>query len=112
MMPKNKKPAGGRPAKNFDPSYARGKGGPKAGSRSAGHRGFKPESEAPAKKPRWNAEERASRPGSVGGDRRSSGSTGGRRDSTERGAYSDRPQRGARSEYGDRARDDRAPRRG
>ena len=50
-MPKNKKPQGGRPAKNFDPSYAKGgsKGGParagssKPGSRSEGHRGYRPE---------------------------------------------------------------------
>ncbi|MGW4929556.1 DEAD/DEAH box helicase [Agromyces sp. NPDC004153] len=67
-MPKNKKPAGGRPAKNFDPSYAKGgrKGGPaarngsstqKPGSRSAGHRGYRPEEEAPRKE-RWSREER------------------------------------------------------
>jgi len=51
-VPKNKKPAGGRPARNFDPSYAKGgrKGGTaarngstsqKAGSRSPGHRGYR-----------------------------------------------------------------------
>ncbi|TYL53923.1 DEAD/DEAH box helicase [Agromyces mariniharenae] len=67
-MPKNKKPAGGRPARNFDPSYAKGgrKGGPaarhgsstqKPGSRSAGHRGYRPEEEAPRKE-RWSREER------------------------------------------------------
>ncbi|NUT59466.1 MAG: hypothetical protein HOQ00_11580, partial [Agromyces sp.] len=69
-MPKNKKPAGGRPAKNFDPSYAKGgrKGGPaarngsasstrKPGSRSPGHRGYRPEEETPRKE-RWSREER------------------------------------------------------
>ncbi|MDR6906267.1 superfamily II DNA/RNA helicase [Agromyces sp. 3263] len=64
-MPKNKKPAGGRPAKNFDPSYAKGgsKGGParagsaKPGSRSAGHRGYRPEEDAPRKE-RWSRDER------------------------------------------------------
>ncbi|MCU1561248.1 DEAD/DEAH box helicase [Mycetocola sp.] len=63
-MPKNKKPAGGRPVKNFEPSYARKSGGPAgspAGSRSAGHRGYRPvEGDAP-KKARWNADERAAR---------------------------------------------------
>ncbi|MCP2031517.1 superfamily II DNA/RNA helicase [Okibacterium sp. HSC-33S16] len=63
-MPKNKKPAGGRPAKNFDPSYARKSGGPAGtttGSRSPGHRGFRAvEGDAP-KKARWNADERAAR---------------------------------------------------
>jgi hypothetical protein len=63
-MPKNKKPAGGRPAKNFEPSYARKSGGPAGsppGSRSAGHRGYRPvEGDAP-KKARWNADERAAR---------------------------------------------------
>ncbi|MBG6238848.1 superfamily II DNA/RNA helicase [Mycetocola sp. CAN_C7] len=63
-MPKNKKPAGGRPAKNFDPTYARKSGGPAGaatGSRSPGHRGHRPvEGDAP-KKARWNADERAAR---------------------------------------------------
>ncbi|MET0887463.1 MAG: ATP-dependent helicase, partial [Mycetocola sp.] len=63
-MPKNKKPAGGRPAKNFEPGYARKSGGPAGsapGSRSAGHRGYRPvEGDAP-KKARWNADERAAR---------------------------------------------------
>ncbi|THG34244.1 DEAD/DEAH box helicase [Glaciibacter flavus] len=99
-MPKNKKAAGGRPAKNFDPSYSRGgsKGGPKAGSRSPGHRGYKPEPDAPARrtgdKARWNADERAARPASSGGDRRGHG------DRPERGSYGDRPARGDRPSYG------------
>jgi superfamily II DNA/RNA helicase len=65
-MPKNKKPAGGRPAKNFDPSYAKGgsKGGParagssKPGSRSEGHRGYRPEPTDAPRKVRWSADER------------------------------------------------------
>ena len=52
-MPKSKKPAGGRPAKNFEPRYGEKKTlvpGPqaphgvaaaKAGSRSPGHRGYR-----------------------------------------------------------------------
>ncbi|HEY9324573.1 MAG TPA: DEAD/DEAH box helicase, partial [Agromyces sp.] len=66
-MPKNKKPQGGRPAKNFDPAYAKGgsKGGParagssKPGSRSEGHRGYRPEADAPRKE-RWSRDERVS----------------------------------------------------
>src|SRR5712664_921963 len=56
-MPFNKKPQG----KNFVPrdGGAR-KGAPKAGSRSPGHRGFRPEEGAP-KKARWNADDRAAR---------------------------------------------------
>ena len=65
-MPKNKKPAGGRPARNFDPSYAKGgrKGGParsgsaKPGSRSAGHRGYRPEETDAPRKERWTRDER------------------------------------------------------
>ena len=65
-MPKNKKPAGGRPAKNFDPSYARGgrKGGParsgsaKPGSRSVGHRGYRSEESDAPRKERWSRDER------------------------------------------------------
>ncbi|NYF18284.1 superfamily II DNA/RNA helicase [Microbacterium sp. AK009] len=58
MSPKNKKPAGGRPARNYDPRYAAGSSyqdrkrrpadgagaggsGAKAGSRSPGHRGYR-----------------------------------------------------------------------
>ncbi|KAA9106434.1 DEAD/DEAH box helicase [Microbacterium rhizomatis] len=73
-MPKSKKPAGGRPAKNFEPRYGEKKtsfqdrqhrpatGAPKAGSRSAGHRGFRaPEEGAAAPKARWTATQRAGR---------------------------------------------------
>ena len=64
-MPKNKKPAGGNRAKNFDPSYAKGgrpsgparAGAQKPGARSAGHRGYRPE-EAETPKARWSRDER------------------------------------------------------
>jgi len=72
-MPKNKKPAGGR-AQNFEPrygnktSYQDAKRRPgqssagKPGSKSAGHRGYRAaEADAPAKKQRWTAQERAGR---------------------------------------------------
>ncbi|KAF2420642.1 DEAD/DEAH box helicase [Microbacterium sp. B35-30] len=72
-MPKNKKPAGGRPAKNFEPRYGakssyqdrkRRPGESSAGqtgSRSAGHRGHRPEEADASPKRRWNAQERAGR---------------------------------------------------
>ncbi len=72
-MPKNKKPAGGR-AQNFEPRYgkkvsfqdAKRRPGQSsagtAGSKSPGHRGYRPEVEdAAPKKQRWNAQERAGR---------------------------------------------------
>jgi superfamily II DNA/RNA helicase len=74
-VPKNKKPAGGRAAKNFEPRYGakssyqdrkRRPGESSAGqtgSRSAGHRGHRPEEAATDASPkrRWNAQERAGR---------------------------------------------------
>ncbi|HWU58322.1 MAG TPA: ATP-dependent helicase, partial [Microbacteriaceae bacterium] len=68
-MPYNKKPAGARPAKKF---------GPKAGSRSPNHRGYRaePVTDAPKKK-RWNADERAERAGNPTRSNREGG-TGGR----------------------------------
>ena len=104
-MPKSKKPAVGRAAKNFDPNYA-SKGGPKSGSRSPGHRGFRADEGAP-KKQRWNADERAARAASSpGGARpaygdRSERPAYGQR--SERPAYGDRPARGERPSYNDRA---------
>ena len=79
-MPKNKKPAGGR-AQNFEPRYGakktsyhdRSVGETKrtrpgqasagtAGSKSPKHRGYRPADEqAPEKKQRWTAQERAGR---------------------------------------------------
>ena len=72
-MPKNKKPAGGRAAKNFEPRYGAktsfqdrkrrpGTEVPaKPGSKSPSHRGYRPEAEATADKGRWNAADRAGR---------------------------------------------------
>lgn len=123
-MPKNKKPAGGRPAKNFDPAYAKGgsKGGParagssKPGSRSEGHRGYRPEPTDGPRKVRWSADERVA-----------AGRTAhrGDRDGRDAGPSSERPARSydrndrpARSfDRNDRParsydRDDRAPRTG
>ncbi|GAA1058398.1 hypothetical protein GCM10017608_26870 [Agromyces luteolus] len=102
-MPKNKKPAGGRPAKNFDPSYAkssrrstpRAGGAQKPGSRSPGHRGYRPE-DAEAPKARWSREERVA-----------NGRTPHRADRPGRDERPARDDRAGRS-YG---RDDRAPRR-
>ncbi|WP_350348782.1 DEAD/DEAH box helicase [Agromyces sp. G08B096] len=112
-MPKNKKPAGGRPARNFDPSYARGganRGGAgaraaaqKPGSRSAGHRGYRPEEAADgARKARWTRDERIAE-----------GRAPHRGDREDR-ERAERPER--RQGRDDRAprrfdRDDRAPRR-
>lgn len=74
-MPKNKKPAGGRPAKNFEPNRFGASSGKsqlggrsrvpaaKPGSRSESHRGFRPVDENAPKKARWNADERAARAG-------------------------------------------------
>ncbi|MET4158318.1 DEAD/DEAH box helicase [Agromyces sp. PvR057] len=109
-MPKNKKPAGGRPAKNFDPSYASGgkgrparAGGTKPGSRSAGHRGYRPEeADAPRAKDRWSRDERVATgrsPHRADRDGRDAGATRAPRE----GDRNDRPARSF-------DRDDRAPR--
>ncbi|MDR5698627.1 DEAD/DEAH box helicase [Agromyces aerolatus] len=113
-MPKNKKPAGGRPARNFDPSYAkssRTKPGQKPGSRSAGHRGYRPdEAEAP-RKARWTRDER------VAGGRAPQRAGQGDRDERAPRGFDDRDDRGGRrfdrDDRGPRRfdRDDRAPRR-
>ncbi|PVE75387.1 DEAD/DEAH box helicase [Microbacterium testaceum] len=72
-MPKNKKPAGGRAAKNFEPRYGAqtsfqdrkrrpgAEGGTKPGSKSPGHRGYRPEAEGAPDKRRWSSSERAGR---------------------------------------------------
>lgn len=125
-MPKNKKPAGGRPAKNFDPRMGAKKKAP-AGSRSPKHRGYRPEEAEPVKKSRWNAEEREARRN--GGTRSTRPEAS--RPRTERserpardGYRSERPryerdERPARSrstedryERSSRSRDERAPRDG
>jgi superfamily II DNA/RNA helicase len=133
MSPKNKKPAGGRAGKNFEPRYGEKKtsyhdrtkrtdaGGrtaaQKPGSKSPGHRGYRAESEDAPSKRRWTAQERAGRdetrgirssgrsdrPRGDGGDRPGRGD--GPRSDDRSGAYG-RPQRG----YGrgdERARNDR-----
>lgn len=100
-MPKNKKPAGGRPAKNFDPRYAkksshRGQGGPAA-----------------SRKNRWSDEERAGRSAAsdISRGTRSGRQTSGGRDDRfgddSRGRGFDR---GGRDDRGGRpyGRDDRA----
>ncbi|SIT84694.1 DEAD/DEAH box helicase [Microbacterium sp. RU33B] len=130
-MPKSKKPAGGRAAKNFEPRYGaktsyqdrkRRPGEASAGttgSRSAGHRGYRPEAEdAPAKR-RWTAQERAGRDESRGIRSQAQGGRGDRDDRPRRDAGGERPrssrdERPARRESDARApysRDDRAPRR-
>jgi len=119
-MPKNKKPAGGRPAKNFEPRYgAKKTGGPSAGSRSPGHRGFRAEPAEAPRKNRWNSEDRDARRSAPAAERPAYGDRAPRGDRSERPAYnrgerSERPSYGARTErpryerserpaYGDRA---------
>ncbi|MBZ4487379.1 DEAD/DEAH box helicase [Microbacterium sp. cx-55] len=115
-MPKNKKPAGGRPAKNFEPRYGsktsyqdrkRRPGEASAGttgSKSAGHRGYRAEeATAEAPKRRWTASDRAGRDES-----RSIRTTG--RDERPARSFDDRPQRRVAGERPARSFDDRAPR--
>ncbi|WP_248146188.1 DEAD/DEAH box helicase [Microbacterium aoyamense] len=120
-MPKNKKPAGGRAAKNFEPRYGEKKGSfqdrkrrtdapaartQKPGSKSPSHRGYRAEpAEAPAKR-RWTSQERAGRDEARGIRNHAAG---------DRPRY-DRDARPVRDDrFADRsarpARDDRAPRR-
>ncbi|MDQ1584612.1 MAG: hypothetical protein QOF36_2666, partial [Microbacteriaceae bacterium] len=97
-MPFNKKPQG----KNFVPrDGAARKGAPKAGSRSPGHRGFRPEEGAP-KKQRWNADDRAARTSGSDAPRGQRDAGRGYEGRSERPAYGDRPQRSERPAYGDR----------
>ncbi|MDE0545115.1 DEAD/DEAH box helicase [Microbacterium sp. C7(2022)] len=110
-MPKSKKPAGGRPAKNFEPrygaktSYQDRKRRPgeassgKPGSKSPSHRGYRPEESDAAPKRRWSAQERAGRDESRAiRSHRSSSDRGGNRSYDDRGArqgrsYNERPAR-------------------
>jgi len=80
-MPDNRKSA-----KNYDPRQGPAKGKAKAGSRSPGHRGYRP-NDGEQKKRRWSADERAAR--------------------TDRPPASDRVPRGEGSSSGERAH--RAP---
>ena len=101
-MPKNKKPAGGRPAKNFEPRYgAKKSGGPSAGSRSPGHRGFRAEPAEAPRKNRWNSEDRDARRSAPAGERPAYGDRAPRGDRNERPAYN-RGERSERPSYGDR----------
>ncbi|MCD2441309.1 DEAD/DEAH box helicase [Agromyces sp. SYSU K20354] len=109
-MPKNKKPQGGRPARNFDPSYAKSSS-KKPGSRSAGHRGYRPEeADAPAKT-RWSRDERVAAGRSPHRADRAGREERAQRDGGERGRSYDRNDRGGRSfDRSDRDRNDRASR--
>ena len=101
-MPKNKKPAGGRPAKNFEPRYGAKKSvGPSAGSRSPGHRGYRPESTEAPRKNRWSNEDRDARRSAPAGERPAYGDRAPRGDRNERPAYN-RGERSERPAYGDR----------
>ncbi|MGK9149048.1 DEAD/DEAH box helicase [Plantibacter flavus] len=103
-MPQHNKPAGGRPAKNFDPKSKYGEnkkpfgsrfGGPKAGSKSPGHRGHRPDEAGAPQKSRWNADERAERAArfesAERGDRGPRSNDRGERPSYNRGGGNDRP---------------------
>lgn len=140
-MPKSKTPKGGR-AQNFEPRYGKktsyqdAKRRPgtssagKPGSKSPGHRGYRPAEEAPTtKKTRWTAQERAGRDEARGirnhahsdhkysshsRDDRARGGERPRYNESREGGYSQRPARSARTEYPARndrferpARDDR-----
>ncbi|MFH8251633.1 DEAD/DEAH box helicase [Microbacterium sp. B2969] len=130
-MPKNKKPAGGRPAKNFEPRYGaktsyqdrkrRDADGPsrsadsRPGSKSPNHRGYRAEpAKAPAKR-RWTAQERAGRDEARGIRSQAGGASAkGHGDRAPR-SYDDRPRRDDRParSYDDRPRrsyDDRPAR--
>ncbi|WP_291056061.1 DEAD/DEAH box helicase [Herbiconiux sp.] len=89
-MPKSNKSGGFKAAKNYEPRTPAGKGGPKAGSRSPGHRGYKAVDESAPRKQRWNSDDRATR-GSAPSGR------------GERPSYGDRPERSDRPSYGDRS---------
>ncbi|MCW4385471.1 DEAD/DEAH box helicase [Salinibacterium sp. SYSU T00001] len=110
--------------KNFD--APRAKGGPKPGSRSPGHRGYRAEA-APTRAPkkRWTADDRAVRSGDrrASDDRRPDWTPPAERPAKKRPSYGDRTERAPRRDFADRAprrdfderprRDsyDRAPRR-
>ncbi|GAB3041504.1 hypothetical protein GCM10027052_24040 [Parafrigoribacterium mesophilum] len=94
-MPSFNKPVTGRTHKKSDPRDSRTTA---AGSRSPGHRGYRPESGTPVKK-RWSADDRAKRAEtsrSAGNDSR-----------PDWRPYGDRPQRSERPAYGDRSHGDR-----
>jgi superfamily II DNA/RNA helicase len=103
-MPKSKKPAGGRPAKNFEPRYGDkpayqdrkrhgdGASASKPGSKSPSHRGYRAaETTEAAPKRRWTAQERAGRDESRGIRTQAGGA--GRGDDRPRRSFDDRPPR-------------------
>ncbi|WP_308492591.1 DEAD/DEAH box helicase [Microbacterium terrisoli] len=108
-MPKNKKPAGGRPSRNFDPRYgskpARRPGESsfgKAGSKSPGHRGYRAaEQDGAQPKRRWSAQEKAGRDAARGirGDRRGFEGGSARRDDGASSRGERAPYRGGRPSY-------------
>ncbi len=149
-MPKNKKPQGGRPARNFEPRFGakktsfhdRHNGGAsrdgerggradagsrssspsgggydsRPGSRSSGHRGYRPaEAESGAPKQRWSAQERAGRDEARSIRNRAES---GRREAphhrderprtggSDRPRYTDRPASGTARRFDDRPRRD------
>ena len=109
-MPKNKKPQGGRPAKNFEPrygaktSYQDRKRRPgesssgTTGSRSPGHRGYRAAEEGSTPKRRWTAQEKVARDEARGIRSRAG---------NDRPSREDRPRRDDRA-YDRPRRDDRA----
>jgi len=122
-MPKNNTPAGKRPAKNFDPKSKYGENkrpfgsrpGAKSGSKSEGHRGYRPDAGGAPQKSRWNADERAERAARFeSAERGDRGDRGPRsndrndRPAYNRGERNDRPaynrggDRSERPSYGDR----------
>jgi len=122
-MPKNVKRGGSRAPKNFDPSYARNSK-VKPGSRSPGHRGYRPDAAddgAPQKKSRWSSEQRVARGHSADRREPQRPQRFERQDRFDRERQADRGER--RFERSDRperrddrpargfGRDDRAPRR-
>jgi superfamily II DNA/RNA helicase len=118
-MPKNKKPAGGRPARNFEPSrgaktsYQDRKRRPgeasvgTTGSKSPTHRGYRPaEATDAGTKRRWSAQDRAGRDEARAIRARANGDDRPTRSSTDRPvrSYDDRPRRDDRParSYSDR----------
>ena len=111
-MPKNNTPAGKRPAKNFDPKSKYGENkrpfgsrpGAKSGSKSEGHRGYRPDAGGAPQKSRWNADERAERAARFESEERGDRAPRGG-DRNERPAYNrggDRNERPAYNRGGDR----------
>ncbi|GAA4161271.1 hypothetical protein GCM10022286_18500 [Gryllotalpicola daejeonensis] len=111
-MPKNEKRGGSRAPKNFDPNSSYSRKSVKPGSRSAGHRGYRPDASAdePQKKSRWSSETRVARGHSA--DRRESGRPERfeRQDRFDRERQHDRGERRFERSNRPERRDERAPR--